>query len=233
MTLLTKDHGRLVGVAAHARKSRRRFGGGLSLGTVGEIDFVERPQSDLVRLEQIAVVHPPPDVRTPLVRFALFGLVLNLVEQMSVSHQQGQDKFALVRTVVAATEALLPQSLFLYFMVHWLALTGFAPTMTECARCGIFCGAAPLVCFASHEGGVICQTCAPQVRGALPVPSTARALWHDLLEAGAPDDVRPLSPEENAFFHTALWQYLQHVLDRPLAAAPYWPVLWESSRGIA
>jgi DNA repair protein RecO (recombination protein O) len=72
VVFLTRDRGKKRGVAKHARRSRRRFGGGLEPMTCGRVEYVERERRDLVLL------HYVEPVRSPLL--ALDGSALGYAE---------------------------------------------------------------------------------------------------------------------------------------------------------
>src|SRR3984957_17091500 len=60
VSLFTREQGRLKGVARHAMRSRRRFGGALEPLTHVRAHWAERPRQELVRLDAFEVLRPPP-----------------------------------------------------------------------------------------------------------------------------------------------------------------------------
>ena len=56
VSLFTRDQGKVKGVARHAMKSRKRFGGALEPGTQVRAHYTERPRQDLVRLDQFEIL---------------------------------------------------------------------------------------------------------------------------------------------------------------------------------
>ena len=61
------------------------------------------------------------------------------------------------------------------YLLRSLALEGYAPSLTECARCGAAAGPpnnVPLVAFAVAAGGMVCANCRPP-GAASPAPQTA------------------------------------------------------------
>src|SRR5437588_9928456 len=59
VVFLTRDRGKKRGVAKNARQSRRRFGGALEPMTHGRVEYFEREQRDLVRLDYIVPIRSP------------------------------------------------------------------------------------------------------------------------------------------------------------------------------
>lgn len=59
VVFLTRDRGKKRGVAKNARKSFRRFGGGLEPMTAGRVGYVERERRDLVLLNYVEPIRSP------------------------------------------------------------------------------------------------------------------------------------------------------------------------------
>src|SRR5437016_6542256 len=59
VSLFTREQGRVKGVARHAMRSRRRFGGALEPMTCVRASYAERPKQDLGRLEAVERLGEP------------------------------------------------------------------------------------------------------------------------------------------------------------------------------
>ena len=55
VSLFTREHGRIKGIARHAMRSRRRFGGALEPMTHVKATWAERPKQELVRLDAFEI----------------------------------------------------------------------------------------------------------------------------------------------------------------------------------
>src|SRR3984957_3633139 len=55
----TREQGRVKGVARHAMRSRRRFGGALEPMTYVRATYAERPKQELVRLDAFEILSSP------------------------------------------------------------------------------------------------------------------------------------------------------------------------------
>src|ERR1700716_2482584 len=60
VSLFTREQGRVKGVARHALRSRRRFGGALEPMTYVRASYTEKPKQELVRLGGVAILWAPP-----------------------------------------------------------------------------------------------------------------------------------------------------------------------------
>src|SRR5258707_1270438 len=59
VSLFTREQGRVKGVARHAMRSRRRFGGALEPMTHVRASYAERPKQELVRLDAFEILSSP------------------------------------------------------------------------------------------------------------------------------------------------------------------------------
>ena len=59
VSLFTREQGRIKGVARHAMRSRRRFGGALEPMTVVRAAYAERPKQELMRLDAFEMLWSP------------------------------------------------------------------------------------------------------------------------------------------------------------------------------
>ena len=73
VSLFTREFGRVKGVARHAMRSRRRFGGALEPMTHVKATWAERPKQELVRLDAFEIVTSPMTGRVDLARLAGLG----------------------------------------------------------------------------------------------------------------------------------------------------------------
>ena len=81
VSLFTRERGKVKGVARHAMRSRRRFGGALEPGTQVMAHYTERPREDLVRMDSFEIVWSPLSAPVDALRAAGLALVVEVVEE--------------------------------------------------------------------------------------------------------------------------------------------------------
>ena len=81
VSLFTREQGRVKGVARHARKSRRRFGGALEPATHVLAHYTERPKQELVRLDSFEILWSPLSAPIDTLRLAGLQLVVEVLEE--------------------------------------------------------------------------------------------------------------------------------------------------------
>lgn len=147
VSVLTREQGVLKGVARHAMRSRRRFGGALEPGTHVMAHYAERPREDLVRLDSFEILWSPLRAPVEWLRAAGLQLVVEVVEQ-ALPEQAPEDN--VFRLALAALQAMEPRQepgqdsergeVWLpvtYFSVWMCRLMGWWPELGHCAVCGL------------------------------------------------------------------------------------------------
>ena len=81
VSLFTREQGRVKGVARHALKSRRRFGGALEPMTHVRASYAERPRQELVRLDALEILSSPMSRPVDYARTAALQLVAEVLEE--------------------------------------------------------------------------------------------------------------------------------------------------------
>ena len=108
VSLLTREQGKLRGVAKSAARSRRRFGGALEPMTYVRASYATRPRQELVRLDSFEILRSPlsdPVDYTPRRRASLF--YAEVLEEMLPDHDPQDAIFRLLLAVLGA-DALRP-----------------------------------------------------------------------------------------------------------------------------
>src|SRR6201986_798859 len=81
VSLLTREQGKVKGVARHAMRSRKRFGGALEPATHVRAHYTERPRQDLVRMDSFEILWSPLSAPVDLQRMADMQLVVEVLEE--------------------------------------------------------------------------------------------------------------------------------------------------------
>ena len=215
VTFLTRELGLLSALARYARRSRRRFGGGLlSPGATAWYDFTLKPRSTLAFVERAEenprVRRLPPD---PVIQ-ALAAFALELVRGFETPRNPAEASFDLLvrhlgRLALGPDEETARRAA-LDFSAAYLRLAGFGPTLASCLACG-----APAEPEAAGwrwhpaAGGLYCPGCPGPGR---PVPPGLLARPEE--GAGLPE----LGPGELAEAEAFFEGLAAHQLGRPLKA---------------
>jgi DNA repair protein RecO (recombination protein O) len=137
VSLFTREQGRVKGVARHAMRSRRRFGGALEPMTHVRATYVEKPKQELVRLDGFEIVSSPLSRPVDYARVAALEMVAEVLEE---ALPEGAPEDAVFRLTVAVLEELQVGRVWLpvtYFALWMNRLMGWMPELGHCAACGL------------------------------------------------------------------------------------------------
>lgn len=177
LRLATRDAGVRSAIAKGARRSSRRFGGGLDLFSRGVAHLYTKPGRDLDTLAGFDDLRANVDLAADLGRFAGASAIAELTLRFS---REAEADASLFDAVDAALEALAVASpddaraTALAGAWRIVAVLGFAPAIDECADCHAELERDDVVMFSHPAGGVLCARCSRLARGRV-LPAAARA----------------------------------------------------------
>jgi DNA repair protein RecO (recombination protein O) len=177
VTFLTRERGRLKGIARSAKRSRKRFGAALELLCKVQLRFVERPGAELARLEGCDLVDAYPGLRSDLRRLAAATYAAEVAREAAREREAAPALFDLLDQFLARL-ACQPFDLGLVrvFELRALTLLGWRPELERCAHCGgLLPDDRPLL-FVAERGGLLCPGCGAKAQGSLVSPGTRKTL---------------------------------------------------------
>ena len=136
VSLFTREHGRVKGVARHAMRSRRRFGGALEPMTHVRATYSERPKQELARLDAFEILSSPMSQPVDYARVAALEFVAEVMEE---AMPEGAPEDAVFRLALAVLEQMQVGRVWMpvtYFALWMSRLMGWMPELGRCAVCG-------------------------------------------------------------------------------------------------
>ncbi|HEX3591420.1 MAG TPA: DNA repair protein RecO [Pseudonocardiaceae bacterium] len=160
VTLITRRHGKVRAVAKGVRRTRSRFGARLEpFGHVDVQFYTGRTLDVITQVETvdafgIGLVGDYP-------RYTVGCAVLETADRLAV--EEGEPAMRLYLLVAGALRALAagerdPSLVLDAFLMRAMAYAGWAPAVTECARCA---EPGPHQAFSVPAGGAVCPRCRP------------------------------------------------------------------------
>jgi DNA repair protein RecO (recombination protein O) len=136
VTFLTRDLGKIAGIAKGARRSKRRF------------------------VNACVLRDAPISLARDLVKFAYASYVLELTDRMVREREAGPDTYELVRDAIALLEhGDAEPGVLRAFELHLLRLTGYEPELDRCRRCATAVATGTTMYVHPARGGVLCVRC--------------------------------------------------------------------------
>jgi DNA repair protein RecO (recombination protein O) len=170
VTLLTREHGRVRAVAKGVRKTKSRLGARVEPFMLIDIQLYEGRSLDTVN--QVETIGPYGlKIAADYGRYTAATAMLETAERMTETEREpAVQQFLLLagglRTLANGDHE--PGLILDAYLIRSLAVAGWAPSLTDCARCG---AAGPHRAFALGSGGSVCPSCRPP-GSAAPHPET-------------------------------------------------------------
>ncbi|HXJ23853.1 MAG TPA: DNA repair protein RecO [Polyangia bacterium] len=220
VTLFGRDTGRVSALARSARKSQRRFAGGLGLGAIGIAALREREGAEVLTLESF---QPSSGdhiaLGADIGRVAHAAYAAELVAKLCAPRQAEPAVYDWLATMLdrlargAATAERLR-----VFELGLLRALGFQPVVDHCAICGTT-GTEVAFRWDPDRGGAVCAGCA---RAGRPIGAEARLALAHLGDASLADaeDIK-LAPDVNRACREALAEIINQHITGPLKSLEF------------
>lgn len=223
LSMLTPLRGRLELRAAAARKSKRRFPGGLPVGARGQATVAGKSSRAPGQVGRLLSFEPRADnsaIGRSLEGFAYTAYICEVADQLVSGSQADPRTFAvLVQALEAALDRARPVVLRAYEL-RLLEALGHLPALDACCVCGTRTLDAPgaQVAFELRRGGVLCSEHAAVVgaRISADVVRVAHALVDDADLERADTRLESLTPTERRALRDLVLEIVRGHLRRPL-----------------
>lgn len=230
--LVTRDAGMRSGLARGARKSRRRFGGGLDHFAQGTAFLHTRPGRELDTLSGFEDARPRSTLAANLERFHGAAAIAEIALFFG---REGADT-ELFDATSAALDALAqedrdPREATLAGIWRIAATLGVAPSVGECVECGMPIPGDASALFAHAAGGVLCPRCAALAAGGRMLPADARLAIAAWMRG---EQVLPVDDAGARAHQRLLREFLTYHLHdgRTLLAYEQWERGWGAERAL-
>jgi DNA repair protein RecO (recombination protein O) len=155
VSLFTRDHGKIKGVAKSAARSRRRFGGALEPMTHVRAHYAEKPNQELVRLDSFEILHSPLAEPIDYARAAALAFFAEVLDQTLPDHDPHDAVFRLLLSVLEQTRVDHIWMPITYFALWTTRLLGWLPDLGRCLFCGVSLTGQPAY-FHFFSDGLVC-----------------------------------------------------------------------------
>lgn len=224
VVLLTPDLGKVRAAAKHARKSKRRFAGGLPAGALGEASLARRREGAMWRLDGFRSVAEVSGLGRDLSRFAYVGYLCELTDVLVVEPEPDARRFAALSEAIGETLRAEPRpAVMRRFELRLLDSLGLLPALHRCCVCGVQDLGPEEIAFDPGRGGALCPTHGAGAPVRIPTETVALAV--ELHRSPAPEAAWDAATAADASVRRALRDLVQAVvrphLRRPLRSLEF------------
>lgn len=208
LTLLSRRHGKVRAVAKGVRRTSSRFGSRLEPFMVADVQLYKGRSLDVVQQAE-SLGSYGADIAAHYERYTAAHAMVEAADRLNEAEATPQQYLLLVgglRSLARGdhdSRAILDS-----YLLRAMALSGWAPALDGCARCG---APGPHTGFVAQLGGSICDDCAPA--GSARIRSEALQQLRSLM-AGEWDVVDAAAPATNAAASGLVAAYAQWHLER-------------------
>jgi DNA repair protein RecO (recombination protein O) len=185
VTLLGRETGHVSALARSARRSTRRFAGGLGMGMAGEAKLHDRPEAELMALESFEIYADRPRLASDLARTAHTAYAVELCDRLCPARHPDPPIFEWLDEFLARLDAGTATAERLrIFELGLLQRLGIGPCLDRCLSCGRTDLGEQEVRLLPASGGVACRDCA---KAGDPLPGAVRQALERLGNAALGD----------------------------------------------
>jgi DNA repair protein RecO (recombination protein O) len=217
VSFLTRDFGKLRGVARRARRPKSGFGSGLERLSHIRMSYFQRETRELVNIDSCDLLHSQFAVLNDFASACTLDFIAEVSEQLLPAAEPSEKYFRLVTAVLDYLKTGSPWTAVTYFSLWAVKLAGLLPELNVCMQCGLHLE--DRAYFSRHRPGLSCGNCAD--RGMWELTSESRAIAEEILRT----PIAQLSPRQWSR-HTAadlrrfLAQQMESQIERKLITFP-------------
>jgi DNA repair protein RecO (recombination protein O) len=160
IVLLTREHGQVRAVAKGVRRTSSKFGARLEPFMTVDLQLVSGRTLDVVTQAQTRGAYGH-GIAADYSRYTAAAAIAETAEKLTDADGEsaGAQYGLVIGALSALSRGLHPSELILdSYLLRALATAGWAPSFTDCARCG---AAGPHTAFSAALGGAVCAACRP------------------------------------------------------------------------
>jgi len=216
VTLFTREHGKIQGLAKGGRRLKGPFESALDLLALCRIVFLRKSSDALDVLTEAKLQRRFRPAGHDLSSLYAAYYVAELLNELTDQYDPHPELFDLAEATLAALAAGEPVPLYTArFEFGILRLLGHLPSLATCVECGCEIDMSGRVAFGQTHGGVLCSRCREGKREVASVSAGVLRLMQQLAE---PDNATwrrlDIDPRSRGELRGVLNRYLAHLLGR-------------------
>lgn len=158
VTMLSRRHGKIRAVAKGVRRTSSRFGARLEPFMVADVQLYEGRSLDVIQQAE-SLGSYGADIAVHYDRYTAAHAMVETADRLNEAESTPQQYLLLVGGLRALAQgAHASRSVLDSYLLRAMALSGWAPGLGDCARCG---EVGPHDFFVAQLGGTVCRDCAP------------------------------------------------------------------------
>ncbi|MFD5215052.1 DNA repair protein RecO [Microbacterium sp. NPDC058345] len=208
VTMLSRSNGKIRAVAKGVRRTSSKFGSRLEPFMVADVQLYQGRSLDIVQQAESLGAYGA-DIAADYDRFTAASAMVETADRLNEAEATVDQYLLLVGGLRALSRGEhAARSILDSYLLRVMALSGWAPALDDCARCG---APGPHAAFGAPLGGLVCAACAPA--GSPRIAPSALALLRALM-AGDWQTVDAAPAADTAAASGTIAAYAQYHLER-------------------
>jgi DNA repair protein RecO (recombination protein O) len=208
VSLHTRGHGKVRGVAKGVRRTRSKFGARLE-PTCHIAVQLYRGRGELDTITQVETINRFPSLRSDPGRFVRASALLEVTDQLAQDREPDVGRHVMLTRALATLDRQDSPLVVSGFFLKLLAHEGLQPELDLCVSCG---ASEPIEAIDFVEGGVLCRSC----RRGRPVSEAALRLMRLMLGGGLGEALQEPASETTAEVESLATEAMESHLERRL-----------------
>ena len=158
--LFTLGSGKIAAIAKGANRSKRRFANTLETFNHIRVEYFDKHEKGMVRIENADIVETNNGIEASLRRASTAGFFTEFADKLTRERERNALLFSTLKEVLGAVkEREFPYSHILYYKLRMLGALGYMPNFTACVYCGKDVPDEMKLHFSYERGGLLCPAC--------------------------------------------------------------------------
>jgi DNA repair protein RecO (recombination protein O) len=229
VSFLTRDFGKVRGVARRARRPKSGFGSGLERLSRIRMSYFQRENRELVNIDSCDLLQSQFTLVRDFSLACALDYIAEISEQLLPAAESNEKYFRLVAAVLDHMHSGAPGAAWrasTYFGVWALRLAGFLRPLDACPGCGSRldgAAASQPAYYLRHHSGLYCQACRASLdlRNAWELSAESREIAREILRAPVANlSERQWSQSTASDLRRFVSQQIESHIERRLITAP-------------
>jgi DNA repair protein RecO (recombination protein O) len=162
--LFTRASGKIGAIAKGANRSQKRFMNTLEPFNHINVEYFEKYDKGMVRLENADIIETNSGIETSLKKACVASFFTELVDRLTKEKEPHESLFSALRELLFAVKNHdFIYSDILYYQFIMLDMLGYMPNFDSCVYCGSTMTDDKKVHFSKERGGVLCVSCSKSI----------------------------------------------------------------------
>ncbi len=160
VTMFSRQHGRVIGIAKGAKRSKKRFVNKLEIFTLLGIAYRPPRRGGLLFISEAELENAFLSLRQDFRRYTAASYIGELILRFTTDNDPDTHLFSLLFWALHSLDNNdAPQKVISLFHLRLLGIVGYHPTLNHCSNCSSKVEGARTFMLSANTGAIVCSRC--------------------------------------------------------------------------